>query len=127
MANKYQALQTFWSSFDWAAYNRFTVPDDALETNGGKYITYEAASDSYDNDLLLSADLWMRSTSWTAIHAKAEEIAQFIDTQFPPAIPIEGGFMKIRKGTPFAQDMADDDRTIRRVHLNVFVEFLTAY
>ena len=125
--NKYQALQSFWSSFGWAAYNESTVPDDAMELNGGKYITYEAATDSLGEDLLLSASLWHRSTSWTTIHAKAEQIAQFIETQFPPAIPIDGGFMKIRKGTPFATDSADDDLTIRRVRLNVFIEFLTAY
>lgn len=125
--NKYQALHSFWSGFEWAAYNENTVPDDALERNGNKYITYEAATDSYGQDLLLSASLWQRSTSWTEIHAKAEEIAEYIETQFPPEIPVDGGFLKIRKASPFATDMADDDDTIRRIRLNIYAEFLTAY
>lgn len=125
--NKYQALQCFWSSFGWAAYNENTVPDDALEKNGNKYITYEAATDSYGQDMLLSASLWQRSTSWTEIHAKAEEIAEYIETQFPPEIPVDGGFLKIRKASPFAADSADDDDTIRRIRLNIYAEFLTAY
>lgn len=125
--NKYQALQEFWSSFGWKAYNELTVPDDALSMNNNRYITYEAATDSIGEDLLLSASLWHRSTSWTTIHAKAEEIAEFIETQMPPAIPVEGGWLKIRKASPFAQDMEDDDDTIRRIRLNIYAEFITKY
>lgn len=125
--NKYQALQSFWSSFGWKAYNELTVPDNALEENENHYITYEAATDNLGEELLLSASLWMRSTSWTTIHAKAEEIAKYIETEMPPAIPIDGGYIKIRKASPFAQDMADDDDTIRRVLLNISAEFLTKY
>ena len=125
--NKYQALQEFWSSFGWKAYNELTVPDDALSMNNNRYITYEAATDSIGEDLLLSASLWHRSTSWTTIHAKAEEIAEFIETQMPPAIPVEGGWLKIRKASPFAQDMEDDDETIRRIRLNIYAEFITKY
>lgn len=125
--NKYQGLHYFWSLFGWTAYNENTVPDDAMERSGGHYITYEAATDSLGEDILLSASLWQRSTSWTETHAKAEEIAEYIETQFPPEIPIDGGFLKIRKARPFATDMADDDDTIRRVRLNIFAEFLTAF
>lgn len=125
--NKYQALQYFWASFGWSAYNENTVPDDALERNGNKYITYESATDSYGEELLLSASLWQRSTSWTEIHAKAEEISEYIETHFPPEIPVDGGFLRIRKASPFATDSADDDDTIRRIRLNIYAEFLTAF
>ena len=121
--NKYQALQQFWESFGWPAYNENTVPDDAL--SNGSYITYEAASDTFDEQLLLSASLWRRSTSWAAIHAKAEEISEYIETEMPPSIPIQNGRMVIRKANPFAQDGADDDDTIRRINLNIYVEFLS--
>lgn len=125
--NKYQALQSFWESFGWAAYNENTVPDDALDKNNNRYITYEAASDALGSELLLSASLWHRSNSWTTIHAKAAEILRYIEIEMPPSIPIDGGRMKVRKAEPYAQDSADDDDTIRRVRLNVYVEFLTAY
>jgi len=123
--NKYQALQSFWESFGWAAYNENTVPDDALAANNNRYITYEAATDSIGEPLLLTASLWHRSTAWTVIHAKAQEISDYIEFEMPPSIPINGGRMKVRKATPFAQDGADDDATIRRVILNVYIEFLT--
>ena len=38
--NKYQVWQAFWSSFGWAAYNENTVPDNAMELNNNRYITY---------------------------------------------------------------------------------------
>lgn len=122
LPNKYQALQQFWELFGWPAYNENTVPDNALDAGG--YITYEAATDSIDNAVLLSASLWRRASGWTAIHAKAQEIADYIEREMPPSIPIKDGRMVIRKATPFAQDGADDDDTIRRVNLNIYVEFL---
>lgn len=122
LPNRYQALQQFWESFGWAAYNENTVPDDALDQ--GSYITYEAGLDGFDSSMALSASLWRRSSSWAIIHAKAAEIENYIEYEMPPAIPIEGGLMRIRKANPFAQDGADDDDTIRRVNINVEVEFM---
>lgn len=125
--NKYQAWQAFWSSFGWAAYNENTVPDNAMELNNNRYITYESCSDSFGNVNLVTVSLFHRSTSWTTIHAKAEEIAERIKRMYPPSIEIDGGRMKISTGQPFASDMSDEDDTIRRVRLNVLVEFMTAY
>lgn len=125
--NKYQAQQSFWSSFEWAAFNENTVPGDALAANDNRIITYESFADSLGNSRQTSASLWHRSTSWTVIHAKAEEIAEAIESNVLPAIPIDGGYLKIRKGTPFATDMSDEDDTIRRVILNVEIEYLTRY
>lgn len=123
--NKYQALQYFWSLFGWKAYNELTVPSDAMEQNNNRYITYESATDSSGESLLLSGSLWMRSTSWTEIHAKAEEIATYIQTHFPPHIVIDDGCLVIKKAQPFASDARDDDLTIRRVRLNIYAEFIT--
>lgn len=122
--NKYQAIQAFWESFGWAAYNENTVPDNALEINNNRYITYETATDSIGNYLRLSAALWHRSTSWTTVHAKAEEIANYIENIMPPSLPIDNGRMVVRKGTPFAQDVGDEDITIRHTVLLIDVEFL---
>ena len=41
-------------------------------------------------------------------------------------IPYTGGALWIRRGTPFAQHMADDDDTIRRIYLNLTAEYLSA-
>lgn len=123
--NKYQAVQAFWSGFGWAAFNEGTVPDDALELNNNRYITYESITDKIGNAIFTHATLWHRSTSWTTIHAKAAEIAAHIETVMPPSLTVDNGRLVIRMGTPYAQDMPDEDRTLRKVFLNVQLEFLT--
>ena len=45
----------------------------------------------------------------------------------PCTVKIDGGRMYIARGTPFAQRMSDVDDMVRRIVLNVTVEFFTAY
>lgn len=125
MMNKYEAQHWFWSQFGWTAYNESTVPDNAMALNNGRYITYEAANGSFGSDMLLSASLWHKSSSWVTIHTKAQEVIAYFATAMPPSFPIEGGRMKVRPGDPFAQDGADDDPGIRRVRFNFYLEFIT--
>lgn len=125
--NKTQKLHEFWSSFGWAAYDENTVPDNALAANNNRYITYSVSTDSFGNELMMSASLWHRSTSWETISKKAEEISKYIETEMPPSFLIDEGRVKIRKGVPFAQRMGDDDDTIRRILINISAEFLTKY
>lgn len=118
--DKLQAYHAFWSSFDWKAYDETSVPDSAELP----YITYEVASDSFDNDLALTASLWSRSTSWVDITAKEKEIAEAI-TRGGTVIMYDGGAFWIRKGMPWAQRMAEaSDDSVRRIVLNVFIEFI---
>lgn len=122
--NKAQALQQFWSGFGLPAYAENTVPDNAVLP----YITYDVSTDSLDAPMVLNASLWYRSMSWKDISLKAEEIAQYIVTMYPPSIQIDSGRMYITKGSPFAQRMGDEGGTdIRRIVLTVNVEFFTAY
>ncbi len=119
--NKDQALQAFWSGFDLPAYDVNTVPSDAKMP----YITYDVKTDNLDSNVGLTASLWYKSYSWKDISDKAAEIAKTLSTL--PPIKIEGGYCWIRRGTPFAQRVADEDDTIRRILLQITVEFLTAY
>lgn len=121
--NKAQALYSFWASFGWAAYDQTTTPEDAPMPR----ITYQVETDSFDNTLLLSASLWDKSTSWERISQKVEEISRAIQNMNPPSVAIDGGRMFISKGTPFAMRMADVDSSIRRIVLNINVEFMTQY
>jgi len=121
---KGQALQSFWSGFGIPAYDgTVVIPSDASMP----YITYEAQTDSFESTLVLSASLWYYSESWADIEAKTQQIAQHIVTQNPPAIPIDGGRMYITKGEPFAQRMSDENPIIRRMVLNINIEFFTEY
>lgn len=121
--DKAQTLYNFWSGFDWPAYDEGTVPDDASYPR----ITYNVVEDSLGQPVALYASLWDYGTSWVSISKKADEIAEAIVNLYPPAIAFDGGRMYITKGAPFAQRVTDVDDQIRRMYLNIQVEFFSAY
>ena len=119
---KASALYQFWNSFGLTAYEENTVPDDAAFP----YITYQLVTDSFDREIPLSASLWYRSESWTAINAKTEEISQKI-SRGGKIISCDGGAIWLKRGQPFAQNMGDEsDGLIKRKYLNITAEFMTA-
>lgn len=118
--DKIQALHTFWSSFGLKAYDENAVPDDAALP----YITYEVSSDSFGNKLAQTASLWYRSTSWEDITKKEQTISKYI-TRGGRIIPFTGGALWICRASPWAQRLSDpSDDMVRRIVLNVIVEFL---
>lgn len=123
--DKEQALHQFWSSFGLTAYDENTVPDNALTTNNGKYLTYNVATASLEEPTPLYANLWYKSSSWADITVKANEIAGAIG-RGGTIVPFDGGKIWICRGTPFSQRMPDDDDTIRRIYINVMAEYLSA-
>lgn len=121
MADKWQAIHNFWSGFGIPAYDESSVPDDAQYP----YITYSAAVGEFEQPVLLSASIWDRSTSWAWVSQKAIDIARAIGQNL--LLKIDGGYLFITKGSPFAQRMQDEDDSIRRVYLNLQTEFFTNY
>lgn len=118
--NKMQALHQFWSGFSIPAYDENSVPDDVAFP----YVTYEASSDEFGNTLAQTASLWYRDSSWADITTKEQEISQFI-TRGGRMIAYDGGSMWIQRATPWAQRMNDPaDENIRRIVLNIMIEFL---
>ena len=119
--NKEEALQNFWAQFP-PAYDENSVPP--INEMEFPYLTYETAADNYGNTLALSASLWYFSHIWTGITQKAEEIANTIANGY--IMPIDGGGMLITRRSPFAQRMSEpSDETIRRIMIQINVEFLT--
>ena len=119
---KAAAIYQFWSSFGLTAYEENTVPTDAALP----YITYQLVTDSFDCEIPLSASLWYRSESWTAINAKTEEISQKI-SRGGKIISCDGGAIWLKRGQPFSQNMGDEsDDLIKRKYLNITAEFMTA-
>ena len=119
---KAAAIYQFWNSFGLTAYEENTVPDDAAFP----YITYQLVTDSFDREIPLTASLWYRSESWTAINSKTEEISQKI-SRGGRIIPCDGGAIWLKRGQPFAQNMGDDsDDLIKRKYINLVAEFMTA-
>ena len=126
--NKMQALHSFWSSFNIPAFDENSVPDEKerIDLYGAAfpYITYEVSCDDFGNKIASSASLWYRSSSWSEITAKEQEISTYI-TRGGRMIPYNDGAIWISKSTPWAQRMGDDsDNQIRRIVLNVEIEFL---
>ena len=118
--NKAQAIHEFWNSFGIPAYEETTVND---EQAGDFYITYEVATDSLDNAVSMSASIWHRNTtSWTEVTLKAEQISDALVQV--RSIPLDTGYLYITRGTPFAQRMADEVESTRRIYINVMAEFL---
>ena len=119
---KAAAMYQFWNSFGLTAYEENTVPTDAAFP----YITYQLVTDNFDREIPLTASLWYRSESWTAINAKTEEISQKI-SRGGKIISCDGGAIWLKRGQPFAQNMGDEsDNLIKRKYLNIAVEFMTA-
>jgi hypothetical protein len=119
--DKFQAIHSFWSSYGLTAYDEQDLPDNAQMP----YITYAASVDNIGKNLVQNASLWYRSNSWKDISKKAEEIAEDIGYGFK-TIKTDDGFLYVRRGTPFAQRMTDEDEQVKRIYINIQAEFLTA-
>lgn len=116
--NKAQAIQQFWESFGLPAYEESTVPDDAVMP----YITYSMASDSIGHPIAMAASIWDKTYSWESISLVADAISNALVQV--KSIPIDVGYIYVTRGTPFAQRMMDEDDTIRRIYINLMVEYL---
>ena len=122
--DKAQGLNFFWNSFGVPAFDENTVPQTAPMPR----ITYSVATDSLDNVVYLSASIWYKDDSWQEITQKVEEIEKTLGEHGGVVLPLNQGLMYIYKGSPFSQRMSDpDDNSIRRIYMNIRVEFLTAY
>lgn len=116
--NKAQAIQTFFESFGIPAYEESTVPDDAVMP----YITYSMASDSIGHPIAMAASVWDKTYLWSRVSQIVDSISDALVQV--KAIPLDVGYIYITRGTPFAQRMVDEDDTIRRVYINLMVEYL---
>ena len=124
--NKWEALQAFWESFGWSAYDQNSVDTGSLAPSL-PYITYEAQTGAIGQVLTLTASLWDRSTSWKSVSDKADEIAERIGYGHD-IVKVDGGYLWVVKGQPFAQRMSDpEDSEIKRIYIILNAEFLTAY
>lgn len=121
--NSQQALEAFWNGFSWNAFQENSVPDNAFKEYR-HYITYTAAWDEFGRPVMLSASIWERSTSWASVIEKAEEIKQAIGFGGTVITHTDGAFW-IKRGNPFYQRMPDEDDTVRRVYLNIEVEYFS--
>lgn len=131
--NKQQAYKAFWGSFGVLAFEENSVPeDDVIQEliKGGAaaskypYITYQVLIDDLGQPVYPTASIYDKSTSWE----KADTLTNAISARIQKmnTIKLDSGRMFITKGSPFGQHMDEEgDKSIRRVVLNLTVEFFT--
>lgn len=122
---KAAALYQFFSGFGLEAWEENSVY--ALESPPAfPYLTYEMRTDAFgDFDTSLTFSLWYRSNSWAAANAKVEEISAAIG-RGGKVLPVDGGYLLIMRGSPFAQSLGDpSDDMIKRKLLNITVRYYT--
>jgi hypothetical protein len=126
--DRFQAINAFWNSFGVPAYPE-TSPPDSRDENGRlnaleyPYITYSVAVADIGDTVPLTADLWYYSTSWREASRKADEIRAAIGDF--TTIRFDGGVLLIVRGSPFAQQMHDDNDSVKRMYINILAEFLS--
>jgi hypothetical protein len=128
--DKGQTLHLFWSSFGVPAIDENSAYDkQVLEQLGISYprITYEVAESNLGEPVQLTASIWYRNTSWQGVETKAKQIAAFIGYG-GKTFPVDGGYMRIMlpQGTTIFRRMSDPDDSLRRIVINISVDYLTA-
>jgi len=120
--DKEQALHAFWSSLNIPAYEENSVPDGTAFP----YITYQKMSGAFEDILNPTGSIWTRKASWDdadGLKTSFESVLGYAGRIFK----IDGGYMVVKRGVPFAQAMSDDsDKMIKRYVINLTIEFLTA-
>lgn len=110
--NKHAAIQSFFSGFGLNAYPSTSVPTGS-DAPSFPYLTYTVSTDCELGRVAVTASLWYRSTSWTALNAKVEQISRAVGTR--TVIECDDGAIIVRRGNPWAQPMGDDsDNMIKR-------------
>lgn len=122
--DKAQFYQWFWSQFEWTAYDESTVPETGENKAEPPYITYMVAEDEFDHPVYPNASLWDYGTSWLRISQKAKEISETIGMG-GKIYRLNDGLVWVQRGHPFAQRVSDDDDMIRRIIINIDIEFMT--
>lgn len=124
--NNFQAIQSFWEGFGVSAYDEQTYFSSG-QSPAYPHITYEAFDGTWGNNKAMTANLWNRSQSWAWLKKKADQIKKQIGTGV--TIPVDDGIIWVRvpEYNPFAQviQSGSDDDLVKRILLNVEVEFLT--
>ncbi len=115
------ALYQFFNQF-MPFYAASSVPEDVVFPYG----TYELVVDSWEGgEVGITVNLWFYTESEAIPNAKTQQMADKIGTG-GITVPCDGGFIWIKRGSPWCQSLADDTAAnIKRRYLNVTAEYMT--
>ena len=81
-------------------------------------------SEDFGAEIALPVSVVYPDTTWAKCNAKTREIETAVSAG-GVILPCDGGGIWLKRGTPFAQNMADDDDQIRRKYINLTAEYIT--
>lgn len=111
--DRWEALFAFWNSFGVEAFEENSVPSGPTNRPDFPYITYEASVSPWNADVLMSASIWTRSTSWEEADRIADTIEATIKNGYTQ--PYDGGIIWIVPNDPLSKHMGDpDDDMVKR-------------
>lgn len=119
---KQAALQQFFSGFGIPAYPSTSVHKSATYP----YLTYDPRYAAFEEgEQAFTVNLWYWTDNEAIPNAKAQEISERIG-RGGCTIPCDGGFIWLKRGSPFSQPVIDPgDTNIKRRYINVSAEYLT--
>ena len=112
------ALDKFFNEI-MTAYPSTAVPSDATYP----YMTYENASDYFDNSLSITVQMFFRTESEAIPNAKAEELKKATG-RGGTYIEYTGGAIFVAPGSPFCMAMCDEDNSYKRRIFNLEIEYM---
>lgn len=134
------ALYNFFSSAipGWGAYAETAVPSKAAGDGADAafpYLTYSLSTSSFDaGEVAIAVNLWGKKRvekpdgqsgeTEQTMNAAAAALSAAIG-RGGVTLPCQGGMLWLKRGTPFAQSMPDDNVTIKRRRVNLVAEFAT--
>lgn len=122
---KNAVIHNFFQGFGLDAYPNTSAPT-GRDRPSFPYLTYSVNTDWWDGRLGVTASVWYRSESWTALNAKVDEISQAIGSGV--TLECDEGGIIVRKGSPWAQTLGDDtDNMVKRKVLTFEFLFATTY
>lgn len=123
MMTEAAAIQSFMGSFGIPAYPVTSVPDDVE----APYLTYTLVFGEWGGgETNISVDLWYRGESEAKPNAKVKEISRSLGMG-GVQLPCDGGTVWIKRGSPFAQVVPDEDNSVKRRLINLSVEYNTEF
>lgn len=115
-----EALYSFFSGFSIPAYPVDAVPSEAALP----YLTFTNAPGYFGEQVSLTCQVWMHTTSEAAIAAVVEEIGTAIGYG-GKLLPIEGGTIWLKRGMPWCVPVVSQTDTADKLRqLNITAEYL---
>lgn len=114
------ALQAFFEKI-LPSYATAAVPEDVEFP----YLTYDSVFDAWGGEpVSLTINLWFYTSGEAEPNKKVLELSKAIGLG-GVALPIDDGYIWLRRGSPFCQSIKDDtDENIKRRYINITAEYL---